>query len=321
MSSPPSLPALMPRTFRNSISTNTQPPEITMKSSIQIAATLTLFALFSGARTSAAPIIRSVGGNTTAASITAARDAFRLDLGGGNVSGANGSFGGVRREINWDGVPAGFSAPNNLPGNFFNVNSPRGAVFTTPGTGFQVSANAGVDPIEFGNINPTYSSTFGVFSAQKIFTALGSNITDVNFFVAGTTTVGFVSGFGAVFTDVDVAGSTSLEFFDLNNSSLGIFTVAAGAVANESLSFLGVSFNAGEQIARVRITSGNAALSAFVNDGGAIDLVAMDDFLYSEPVAAVAVPEPGSFLCGAAMMLLIFGNQLLGRKRSREVAN
>src|SRR5437762_14235152 len=85
-----------------------------------------------------AQLVESAAG-ATAADITAARDQFRLDLGGGTTAGANGSFGGVRREINWDGVPAGFSAPNLLPANFFNVNSPRGAVFATPGTGFQVS--------------------------------------------------------------------------------------------------------------------------------------------------------------------------------------
>ena len=71
------------------------------------------------------------------------------------VAGPNGLFGGVRREINWDAVPDAFSAPNNLPANFFNVNSPRGAVFSTGGTGFQLSANAGVAPIEF---EPTATS-------------------------------------------------------------------------------------------------------------------------------------------------------------------
>jgi hypothetical protein len=40
-----------------------------------------------------AQVIESATG-TTAASITAARDAFRIDLGGGIVPGANGSFGG-----------------------------------------------------------------------------------------------------------------------------------------------------------------------------------------------------------------------------------
>jgi hypothetical protein len=63
--------------------------------------------------------------------------------------------------------------------------------------------------------------------------------------------------------------------------------VPAGTVSSQSLSFLGVSFNAGELVGRVRITSGNAALGAAVNDnpGGGTDLVVMDDFIYSEPVS------------------------------------
>src|SRR5215216_4988277 len=124
----------------------------------------------------------SAGAN--AAAITPTRDAFRTAVGGGTVAGANGSFGGLRREINWDGVPDTFADPNALPGNFFNVNSPRGAVLSTPGTGFLVSANAGLPtPILFG-----FPNDFQVFSPQRLFTAVNSPITDVNFFLAGTTT-------------------------------------------------------------------------------------------------------------------------------------
>src|SRR5205814_6387589 len=118
-----------------------------------------LLLLIAAVTTARAQVIESATG-ANAASITAARDAFRLDLGGGDVAGVNGSFGGLRREINWDGVPDAFSAPNNMPADFFNVTSPRGAVFSTPGTGFQVSANAGIAPIQFDNIDPTYSQTF-----------------------------------------------------------------------------------------------------------------------------------------------------------------
>lgn len=276
---------------------------------------------------SAAPVIRSVGGDATPASITAARDQFRLDLGGGTTAGSAGSFGGLRREINWDGVPDGFSAPNSLPGNFFNVNSPRGAVFSTPGTGFQVSANSGVAPINFSNIDPNYSSTFGVFSAQRLFTAAGSIVTDVNFFIPGTTTAATVAGFGAVFTDVDISFFTSIEYFNELNASLGSFSVPAGAVPTASLSFLGVSFNAGEKVSRVRITTGNTPLGPGVIDGNGptfaagktdgvtvnggplpVDLVVMDDFIYSEPV-----PEP-SGICLFAMGIT---GLLTARKRNR----
>lgn len=251
--------------------------------------------LFLTASLTQAQLVRSATG-VDAASITAARDQFRVDLGGGTVPGANGSFGGMRREINWDGVPAGFSAPNNLPANFFNVNSPRGAVFSTPGSGFQVSGSAadGV-PIEFGNIDASYPGTFGTFSPQRLFTPLGSNIMDVIFFVPGTNTPALTTGFGAVFTDVDVANTTSIQLFNSANVSLGTFFVPA-TLGSETFSFLGISF-ATPTIARVRITLGNAVLAAGVTDNGTTrDLVVMDDFIYGEPV-----PEP------ATVMFLLAG--------------
>ena len=117
----------------------------------------------------AVPITFSAAG-LTAADIQATVDAFRQDLGTLNPNVA-GSFGSGRREINWDGVPDAFSAPNNLPGNFFNVNSPRGVVLSTPGTGFQVQVSANVasgTPIEFGNINPGYPVLFTTFANLRI---------------------------------------------------------------------------------------------------------------------------------------------------------
>jgi hypothetical protein len=94
-------------------------------------------------------------------------DNFRTALGALNPN-VVGSLGTGRREINWDGVPDALSAPNNLPANFFNVNSPRGVVFSTPGTGFQVSANAATaTPVEFGNINASYPGLFKTFSPQR----------------------------------------------------------------------------------------------------------------------------------------------------------
>jgi hypothetical protein len=232
-------------------------------------------------------------------------DAYRTALGTLNANVA-GSFGAGRREINWDGVPDALSAPNLLPANFFNVNSPRGVVFSTSGTGFEVSANAAVGPIEFDNINVTYSAAFQTFSPQRLFTALGSNITDVNFFVPGTTTASFTTGFGAVFTDVDLANSTSIQFFDVNNNSLGTFFAQT---ANNGLSFLGVQFNAGERVGRVRITSGSGALGP--NESPTFDVVAMDDFIYGEPAN---VPEPGTWALLAAGILVC---SMWGRQRFR----
>src|SRR6266404_2424932 len=130
-------------------------------------AAASLMLVLNVATAAAAPITVS-GSGSSPAGIQALVDAYRADLGGLNPNVA-GSFGSGRREINWDGVPDALSAPNFLPANFFNVNSPRGVVFSTPGTGFQTSANAAVGPIEFDNINPTYSAAFQTFSAQRLF--------------------------------------------------------------------------------------------------------------------------------------------------------
>ncbi len=224
----------------------------------------------------------------SAADIQAAVDQFRADLGTLRPNDPT-SFTGGRREINWDGVPDASSAPNAFPGNFFNgtvAGRARGIVFDTPGTGFSVSANAASGTaVRFGDINANYTNVFGAFSAERIFTPVGSNITDVTFFVPGTNTLATTNGFGAVFTDVDQAGSTRLEFFDVNGNNIftGFVPSVAGNV-QQSFSFLGATFD-DPLIARVRIFTGSAALGAAVNDNAGTDLVVMDDFIYGEPVA------------------------------------
>lgn len=287
------------RRLRNAI----RPPHGSSTTIVFYCAVACLILALSGTA-KAAPIVFSASGGNPAA-IQGQVDAFRAQLGTLNANVA-GSFGTGRREINWDGVPDAFSAPNNLPANFFNVNSPRGVVFSTPGSGFQVSANAGLSPIEFGNINPSYPALFATFSPQRLFTAIGSNITDVDFFVPGTSTDAATRGFGAVFTDVDITGSTSLTFFDLNDIVLGTFNVLASG-GNGGLSFLGVFFNDPlPLVGRVRITSGTGALGP--NDvGQGVDLVVMDDFIYGEPIAlaAVATPAPASLPLLASSLLLL----------------
>lgn len=247
-----------------------------------------------GASMTQAQIVRSASGATPAA-IQATVDQYRVDLGALNPN-VPGSFPSGRREINWDAVPDSFSAPNDLPGSFFNSNSPRGAVFSTPGTAVRVSAdssNPTGTPVLFGDINPTYPNIFQTFSPQRLFSPIGSNIVDMTFFVPGSTTPAVSRGFGAVYTDVDIAG-TSFEYFDINGASLGSFNAP---VADNGLSFLGVLFEA-PVVARVRIHYGNSALGP--NDGAGVDVAVMDDFIYGEPQA---VPEPSSLallgLCAA----------------------
>jgi hypothetical protein len=210
--------------------------------------------------------------------IAPAVNEFR-DLLGSLSPNVAGEQAGGRREINWDGVPAGFTNNDLLPANFFNLNSPRGVVYSTDGTGFRVSTNDG-----FTAVNPRYNGEFNPFSGQKMFVSRGSTVTDVHFFVAGTTTPALVTGFGSVFEDVGRAHSTTIEFYDVDGNRL-LEVVAPRASDAKGLSFVGAAFDA-PVVEWVRVTSGDTPIGADDNVKGAgqkNDVVAMDDFIYGEP--------------------------------------
>src|SRR5437667_2794 len=116
---------------------------------------------------------------------------------------------------------------------------------------------------------------------------------DVTFFLPGTSVPATVSGFGSVFTDVDLATSTKIQYFDSANGLLVEQNVPASA-GNGSLSFLGISFT-NRRLARVRIFSGNSKIGPDDNPGGGVDIVVMDDFIYGEP-QALPVTSPKTFV-------------------------
>ena len=120
--------------------------------------------------------------------ITAKVDEFRTVLGTSN-GGTAGEQPTGRREITWDGAGANpFNNKNDFPADFFNTNVKSGAVFTTSGTGFRN------DSTSFAEINPAYANQFTFFSANKIFTPVGSNQLDQLFQVAGQPTPATVRG-------------------------------------------------------------------------------------------------------------------------------
>src|SRR6266571_1838429 len=94
---------------------------------------------------------------------------FRAALGGSLNAPNTAPADSGRREINWDGVPVALTNIDTFPATFFNVNSKRGAVFSTPGTGLRVDSTA------FASVNAGLADQFKAFSPKKLFVAVGSN--------------------------------------------------------------------------------------------------------------------------------------------------
>ena len=230
-----------------------------------------------------------------AASIQSAVDAFRASLGDNNLNNP-GPIQKGRREINWDGGNPNLLA-TTAPVTPFNVFlNTRGSQFTTPGLGLSQAPPSGGPQgglaVLFGN--PTYATTFRAFSASRLFTPVGSNITEASFSIPGTNgnAPATVRGFGAVFTDVDQPdgsplsatgnsrkASTLIEYFDKHGRLIFSSSVAA-APGDGNLSFFAIKFD-DARIASVRIKTGDVAPGP--NDNKQHDIVMMDDFIYGEP--------------------------------------
>jgi hypothetical protein len=255
------------------------------------------------ATASAVPVNIFQASGADAAAIQATVDTFRAALGDPNNGNAAGPLATGRREINWDG---GGQATTESLTPFNGFRNTRGAQFTTPapGTAFIQAPPSGL-ATRF--TNPSYEN-FLTFSDPRLFSPVGSTLTEVRFFVPGTdgAVPAASTAFGAVFSDVDASANASLSFFNTSGGPLGSFFVPA---ANNGLSFLGVMFP--ELIGKVQILSGNVPLGA-ASETGAIDMIVMDDFLYKEPAV---VPEPATLvLLGVSALAL----GLTGRRRSAQ---
>ena len=243
------------------------------------------------------PVVFQAAG-PTADSIQSSVDAFRSALGNPNNGNNPGPLKQGRREINWDG-----GNPNVLtttaPVTPFNVFlNTRGSQFTTPGLGLSQGPPSGGPQGGLAVLfnNPTYGAIFSTFSPSRLFTPVGSNITEAAFFIPGTNGANpaTVRGFGAVFTDVDQPdgsgpgerrgnrkASTLIEYLDQYGRLLFSSFVPASP-GDGSLSFFGIVFD-DARIASVRIEAGDVAPGP--NDDRRHDIVMMDDFIYGEPQA------------------------------------
>ena len=232
-----------------------------------------------------APVVFQAAGPSIA-SIQGTIDQFRAVLGTNNGN-LPGPLADGRREINWDGGGSTATSIVGTPFDGFLIT--RGARFTTRGTGFVQAPTSGL-ATTFGN--PSYETIFQSFSPVRLFSPIGSKITDAHFFIPGGGEIPATTrAFGAVFSDVDQPdgsgpggkhgnrhASTLVRYFDASGNEIYSSFIPASP-GNASLSFLGIVFS-DARIARVRIIAGDVAPGP---DDDKRDIVMMDDFIYGEP--------------------------------------
>lgn len=255
---------------------------------------------------SAAPQVFSGSG----AAATSSSEAFKAAI--KTASGKDSS------RIGWDAVKLDGTDANpktriisanktvEIPTNRFQN---LGVIFADP---YTVSGDG------FASVNPNTAGQFPAFSPNNTFAMFDpkdGQFEDRNiqqkFVLPNTETDAGTRGFGAIFMDVEINGSSSIEYFGKdakgNKISLGKYYVGAGSATGEA-QFLGVLFDS-PVIAEVEITVGSKALFSFNGSsvkafgaedlGKYIDLVVTDDFLFAVPetlTAGIAKVSPADCL-------------------------
>jgi hypothetical protein len=252
-----------------------------------------------------------VGGTNTSGAALTALNAFEAAIGGVN-NGANpppqtGGF----RAINWDGVKldgTDFGGSTTVISQGKTVGIPtnrfqeRGVqfeeVYAVSGDGFQ-------------SVNPNVSAAlFPAFSPNNTFAMFNQNSIGLSFVLpslhAGTPVPAATTGFGAIFRNVEIAGTTSIEYFS-GDRSLGKFFVPVGTQGQAE--FLGELFSS-PVVTSVQITLGTDVLFSFNgttfssntadSPGTAHNLVVTDDFVYAEPTSQANVTAPIKPVVGTA---------------------
>jgi hypothetical protein len=206
------------------------------------------------------------------------------------------------RSINWDGV--------KLDGTDFNGDTTVISKGTTVGIpinrfqsrGLELDQVYAVSGDGFATVAPQAKGLFPFFSPKNTFAMFNTNTIDLSFALAsnpGTSPVPAVSrGFGAIFINVRLPNTSSIEYFN-GDTSLGKFYVPAGPAAKPE--FLGVLFNK-PIVTRATLTLGTDVLfnfdgttfnsGALDNPGAGHNLAVTDNFAYAEPMLAPPPPPP-----------------------------
>jgi hypothetical protein len=189
---------------------------------------------------------------------------------------------GTRSNVNWDGIPFnGETRTKTLNPNFF---AGRGILLdTAPASSVLLVSN-----VNFRDLNAHYQANFPTFSPTINFKNADDGPQKNIFVLADRLTPALTSAFGAIFTDVEKAGTSGLVFRDQFDKEIGRFYVPAGA--NGQNQFLGVIFSR-PVVARVDVLMGEQGDDfgdvEDVSNGGTADVVVTDDFVLQRGVVAL----------------------------------
>jgi hypothetical protein len=233
---------------------------------------------------------------TGTAPVAAAISALESAIGGSDNGTTQGPLTGGLRTVNWDTDFIGPTNNDQLPQSVYA--DPRGVHIETPSGRVEVSRSGLAD------IDPTYPLDFPAYSPPAIFTPLGSTETDLTFEVptahaipvtagSGPGDPATIGGFGVVFLNVEQPGTSQVQLFASDGTSLGTYDAPTGS--HGSPEFVGVLLQ-GSPIASVRIISGTAVLAPGTVDGPQSNVVALDNLIFTEPTsiypAASGAPIP-----------------------------
>jgi hypothetical protein len=254
-----------------------------------------------GPSIAAAQVTQYIATGDNPAALQATVAAFRADLGGGNIAGPNGSYGGVRREIDWEDVPDANASPAAFPIHYYNTTSPRGADFGNETSTFirisqddDTGGDADPDLVRFSDINPSFATQFQAFSGQRIGGVVGTHEGfSILMRMPGTTTPAVTRGAGIVLMGDDgVTDDHNVAVVRFYDQNLDYF--AAIVIPVSKMAFVGITVP-DARIALIGVTLGNLSLDHGPETPGVTDILTFDDIIYGEPqLARSFLPEGAS---------------------------
>jgi hypothetical protein len=239
------------------------------------------------------------GGGSGQQSTSAALSGFEAAIGGSKNTTAAPQTSGFRT-ITWDGVKtngtdsaAGPNSTTVITSNTVGIPLDRfqgsGVYF---GAIYAVSA-ADSSGFTFTNTNANVSGLFPPFSTPNTFAMFNDNGIDFKFVAASATNTDITNaasrGFGAVFLNVEMANTTSIQYFNGNTLLDTVFAPVGGKGAAV---FVGELFPS-SIVTRVVLTLGTDAIfkfdgttltpSSLTDNGTTTNFVVTDDWAFAEP--------------------------------------